>query len=140
MPRPTDVPGWVSLTKADHVALGLNPSRRLFLDDTGQVRSRRAYEDARSRLAGWTDYAEVQRFRKQHKDVIMTFVVSGGVEGRRRWKEKPLEVLYYFKSAMEENFARTTRGGLHDYLSKGLGIRDVDATYPPGETPKRGKR
>lgn len=140
MPRPTDVPGWVALTKADLRRMGRSEDSRRYIDDTGQERSRRAYLDARDRLAGWTGYRERSDFAKAAAEHIR-WEKENAPEG---WKGKDQSKLLYllrqshFDADMKLIPKRTDRppGPYNEYL-EAIGRRPPDASYPPGETPAK---
>lgn len=129
--KPAKLPGWRRLGgKAER-----------YLDPSGKEVSRRQYENARARSAGWDSWSDYQRTRKSER---FNQRIKQAIDNEAPFSKRDLGVEGTFsrayvevRKARRDNDQRQLRdpnGALADFLVI-IGYRDAEDWWDVGDTP-----
>ena len=102
---------------------------------SGETISRRQYENKRFRQVGWRSWSEYQREARKPQFRRWVEKASSTLGPKRQLKSPQSEFSRMYIEAKRTDWKHDADGPFSDFL-KWLGIRDEQADYPVGDTPR----
>ena len=132
--------GYTKLTRGELERAGYSPTSERYRAPSGEIVSRRQYDNARYTAAGWRNRAD---FERRHNDPTYSHFIRKIARAQgttRRAIDTPTSRdAKLLLKARAVDYGKTRRGrGAKGPMAKVLvaaGMRDPNATYPVGGTP-----
>lgn len=107
------------------------------VNDPSNVITRNELENVRAREIGWESKTERNKARKtsEYKRWI-----RGSLDSKAPLIMERNEFEKLYVAAKKDDFSEAYYDAPLAKLLVAVGLRDADATYPPGQTPKKGRR